>query len=244
MDGLDLQALQGMVPMAGTLGIELLEADPGRVVAKMDWAPERCTAGGVMHGGALMSLADTAGGVVAFLNVPDGASGTTTIESKTNLIRAVTGGSVRVESRPVHRGRTLAVIEGKISDDETAMRFVPYPVVAFDLDGTLLRGTSVSLRLAEWMDRGELTGELERAFRAGEISNRQVAEASVGWIAGMTPEEVWAELEHAPWIDGIEETISALVAAGCDVLLGTVTWRFAADMLGRSTGSTPSPAPR
>jgi 1,4-dihydroxy-2-naphthoyl-CoA hydrolase len=118
MEGLDLRALKGMVPMAGTLGIEILEADPARVVAKMDWAPERCTVGGVMHGGALMSLADTAGAVVAFLNLPDGASGTTTIESKTNLMRAVTGGSVRVESRPVHRGGTLAVIESEVSDDE------------------------------------------------------------------------------------------------------------------------------
>jgi uncharacterized protein (TIGR00369 family) len=118
MGELDLRALETMVPLAETLGIELLEADPAHVVAKMDWAPERCTANGVMHGGALMSLADTAGAVVAFLNLPDGAAGTTTIESKTNLMRAVTGGTVRVESRPVHRGGTIAVIEGEVFDDE------------------------------------------------------------------------------------------------------------------------------
>jgi uncharacterized protein (TIGR00369 family) len=115
---MNLEALREMIPMAGTLGIELLEADAERVVAKMDWAAERCTAGGVMHGGALMSLADTAGAVVAFLNLPDGAAGTTTIESKTNLVRAVAGGSVRVESRPVHRGGTLAVIESEVRDEK------------------------------------------------------------------------------------------------------------------------------
>jgi uncharacterized protein (TIGR00369 family) len=88
----------------------------------MDWAPERCTAGGVMHGGALMLLADTAGAVVAFLNLPEGAVGTATTESKTNLLRAVTAGAVKVESRPIHRGGTLAVIESATSDDEGPAR--------------------------------------------------------------------------------------------------------------------------
>ena len=116
------------------------------------------------------------------------------------------------------------------------MSSVPYPVVVFDLDGTLLQGTSVSLSLAEWMDRGELIEDLERRFRAGEISNRHVADISAEWFTGVTLEEVWAELEPAPWIDGIEETIAALIAAGCRVLLGTVTWRFAAEMLQRRYG--------
>jgi phosphoserine phosphatase len=116
------------------------------------------------------------------------------------------------------------------------MSVAPYPVVVFDLDGTLLRGTSVSLHLAEWMDQGELIAELERRFHAGEISNREVADVSASWFAGITPEEVWAELEGGPWIEGIEETVGALLAAGCQVLLGTVTWRFAAEMLGRRYG--------
>lgn len=113
----DLADLQAMIPLAATLGIELLEAGPELVVARMGWAPERCTAGGVLHGGALMSLADTAGAVCAFLNLPAGALSTATIESKTNLLRAVTGGAVRVESRPVHRGGTLALIESDVSDE-------------------------------------------------------------------------------------------------------------------------------
>ncbi len=116
------------------------------------------------------------------------------------------------------------------------MSDVRYPVVVFDLDGTLLRGTSVSQRLGDWMGRGPLIEELEQRFRAGEISNRQVADTSAEWFAGVAPEEVWAQLEPAPWIDGIEETVAALVAAGCRVLLGTVTWRFAAEMLQRRYG--------
>ncbi|HVX33268.1 MAG TPA: PaaI family thioesterase [Solirubrobacterales bacterium] len=109
--------LQAMVPMATTLGIELLEAGPGQVVARMGWAPERCTVGGVMHGGALMSLADTAGAICAFLDLPEGAVGTATIESKTNLLRAVREGSVTARSRPLHHGSTLAVIETELRDD-------------------------------------------------------------------------------------------------------------------------------
>jgi len=111
-----------------------------------------------------------------------------------------------------------------------------YPVVVFDLDGTLLRGTSVSLLSAEWLGRGEVIESLERRFRAGEISNSEVADTSAGWFAGVSPEEVWVALESAPWIDGIEETVSALLAADCRVLLGTVTWRFVAEMVQRRYG--------
>ena len=58
------------------------KATPDEVIGRMAWAPERCTAGGVLHGGALMGLADSLGGVCAFLNLPEG-SGTATISSST-----------------------------------------------------------------------------------------------------------------------------------------------------------------
>jgi phosphoserine phosphatase len=113
---------------------------------------------------------------------------------------------------------------------------VRYPVVVFDLDGTLLRGTTVSLRLAEWMGRGEIVDQLERRFHAGEITNREVADVSASWFTGLAVDEIWAELAAGPWIEGIEDTVAALIAAGCEVLLGTVTWRFAAEMLQRRYG--------
>ena len=56
------------------------------VVGELDWAPERCTVGGVLHGGTLMTLADSVGAVCAFLSLPAGATGTSTIASKTNLV--------------------------------------------------------------------------------------------------------------------------------------------------------------
>ena len=64
----------------------------------MEWAPERCTAGGLLHGGALMAMADGGGGALAFLNLPDGAVGTATIESKTNFLRGVRDGAVTATS--------------------------------------------------------------------------------------------------------------------------------------------------
>ena len=57
-----------------------------RVVLTLDWRPELCTSGGLLHGGAVMALADAAGGACAFFNLPEGATGTSTIESKTNFL--------------------------------------------------------------------------------------------------------------------------------------------------------------
>jgi uncharacterized protein (TIGR00369 family) len=71
-----------------------------------------------MHGGAIMSLADTCGGVCAFLNLPEGAGGTATIESKTNFLRAVQGGTVTATTRPLHKGRTLIVLETELVRDD------------------------------------------------------------------------------------------------------------------------------
>ena len=74
------------------------------------------TSAGVMHGGALMSLADSVGAVCAFLNLPPGAA-TTTIESKTNFFRAVRSGSARATATPLHTGRTVIVVQTDIRDD-------------------------------------------------------------------------------------------------------------------------------
>lgn len=106
------------MPFAAVTGIEILEAAPDQVRGRVEWAPERCTAGGIMHGGAIMTLADTCGAVCAFLNLPDGASGTATIESKTNLLRAVSSGALTATSRPLHIGRTTIVVETELTRDD------------------------------------------------------------------------------------------------------------------------------
>jgi 1,4-dihydroxy-2-naphthoyl-CoA hydrolase len=114
----DLKSLSDLIPFAAAIGMELLEATPELVVSRLQWTPERCTTGGVMHGGALMALADNGGGVCAFLNLPEGAVGTATIESKTNFMRAVREGAVTASSRPLHVGRTMVVVETELVRDD------------------------------------------------------------------------------------------------------------------------------
>src|SRR5258708_19401720 len=69
----DLVALRDMLPFAKLVGIELLEASAEVVRGRLEWSPGLCTAGGLMHGGALMSLAHTCGALCAFLALPQGA---------------------------------------------------------------------------------------------------------------------------------------------------------------------------
>lgn len=112
-----LAQLSALMPFAERLGIALQSATAEEVVATLPWAEDLCTAGGVLHGGAQMSLADSAGAVCAFLNIPPGA-GTTTVESKTNFFRGVRSGTVRAAARPLHVGRTLIVVETELWDEK------------------------------------------------------------------------------------------------------------------------------
>lgn len=104
------------VPFATVLGIEVGEVTPQQVTATMDWAEDRCTTGGMLHGGALMAFADTVGAVCAVANLPAGAT-TATIESKTNFFRAVRAGRVTATCLPLHVGRTTIVAQTNLTDD-------------------------------------------------------------------------------------------------------------------------------
>ena len=108
--------LAAAMPFGTRLGIELDAASPDEVVGGLEWAPDLCTAGGVLHGGALMGLADSLGGICAYLNLPAGASGTATIESKTNFFRGVRSGRVVGTARPLHVGRTTIVVQTDLRD--------------------------------------------------------------------------------------------------------------------------------
>ena len=104
------------MPFAASLGIVLEEATPQVCRGSLAWMPERCTVDTAMHGGVLMSLADSVGAVCAYLNVPTGA-GTSTLESKTNFFRAVREGRLHATSRPLHVGRSFVVVQTELTDD-------------------------------------------------------------------------------------------------------------------------------
>lgn len=113
---IDLAAANdALPPLARHLGVRLTEAGPDRIVAELTIRPEHCTVGNICHGGTLMALADTAGAVAAFLNLPQGAAGTTTIESKTNLVAsAPVGATLVAAATPVHRGRRAQTWQTRI----------------------------------------------------------------------------------------------------------------------------------
>jgi 1,4-dihydroxy-2-naphthoyl-CoA hydrolase len=120
-DSFSLTQLRDSMPFAALMGIEIIEATAELVRAELAWREELCTAGSLMHGGALMALADTCGGLCAFLNLPDGAHGTATIESKTNFTRGVTAGTLTAVTRPLHAGRTMIVIESELREENGAL---------------------------------------------------------------------------------------------------------------------------
>jgi len=111
----DLGALVAAMPHAAALGVALESASADEVVGGFDWAGERCTAGGVIHGGALMALADSVGAVCAFLGLPPGTT-TATTSSTTHFLRAVREGRVTATARPLHRGRAQVVVRTDLTD--------------------------------------------------------------------------------------------------------------------------------
>ena len=106
------QRLQPLFP--GLMGVEVTEAAQDGVTARLAVRPELCTAGGILHGGAIMAFADTLGAVGTVLNLPQGAS-TTTIESGTRFLAAAPVDTVVTgRSTPLHRGRTTMVWQTEI----------------------------------------------------------------------------------------------------------------------------------
>ena len=117
---IDAQTLADMLatmPFSVGLGVELTTASSAEVVGTMSWSAERCTIGGALHGGSLLGFGDSLGAICAFLNLPSGAIGTTTIESKTNFFRGVRSGAVVGTCTPLHVGRTTIVVQTDIRDD-------------------------------------------------------------------------------------------------------------------------------
>ena len=107
------------MPLAGTLGVLIDEGRKDRVAGKLPVRPEICTAGNIVHGGAIMAFADCLGAVGAFLALPEGASGTTTIESKTNFLGGGPVGTTLIgEATPVKIGKRLSVWQTRIRTEE------------------------------------------------------------------------------------------------------------------------------
>ena len=118
MDALD-RVRANPLPFAEALGVTYDAAGADAVTARMVIRPDLCTLGGVAHGGAIMSFADTLGGAAAFANLPEGAKGTTTLESKTNFIAGAPAGSALIgRCALVHRGRRTQIWQTRVETAE------------------------------------------------------------------------------------------------------------------------------
>ncbi len=107
------------LPFAQLLGIEFVSAEEDTLAARMLIRPDLCTIGGIAHGGAIMSFADTLGAAAAFINLPAGAKGTATIESKTNFVAPAPVGSTLVgHTTVVHRGRRTQIWQTRVATEE------------------------------------------------------------------------------------------------------------------------------
>jgi 1,4-dihydroxy-2-naphthoyl-CoA hydrolase len=106
------------LPLAKTLGIELIVAEKGRVVGQLTVREEITTGGHILHGGAYMAFADTLGAIGAVLNLREGTR-TTTLESKTNFLgSARVGETITGEATPLHVGRRSSVWTTRITGAE------------------------------------------------------------------------------------------------------------------------------
>jgi 1,4-dihydroxy-2-naphthoyl-CoA hydrolase len=100
------------------IGIKVTHVSPDRVEATLTAREELSNRAGVLHGGAIMTIADTIGGVGTTANLPKGA-GTVTIESKTNFFAAIpVGDTARAECTALHRGRTTMVWQTRITRND------------------------------------------------------------------------------------------------------------------------------
>ena len=110
------EQLKGLFP--DVLDFHFMDATPERVTARLTVRPELCTVGEVMHGGAIMTFADTLGAVATVLNLAPGAR-TTTIESKTNFLAAARRDTQIIgECRALHRGKQTMVWQTTIRTEE------------------------------------------------------------------------------------------------------------------------------
>jgi phosphoserine phosphatase len=114
--------------------------------------------------------------------------------------------------------------------------FGRWRLACFDLDGTLVHGTSVSQHLADRFGQSEQMAELERRYSSGEISNSVVAEEQARNYRDIPLPQVVAKLSDIACIEGIDSTLAALREREIESLLGTVTWSFAAEEFRRRHG--------
>jgi 1,4-dihydroxy-2-naphthoyl-CoA hydrolase len=104
--------------LPGLLGIQIDDIEEGHVRMHLPLRPELLAPNGYLHAGTVVALADSACGYGCIASLPEGATGFTTVELKTNFLATVLEGTLRVESRRIHGGRTTQVWDATVSNED------------------------------------------------------------------------------------------------------------------------------
>ena len=120
--------------LPGLLGVEIESVETGRVRGRLTVTERHLAPNGYLHAAALIALADTACGYGSILNLPEGGTGFTTIELKTNFLRTALEGTIACEARLVHGGRTTQLWDATVTDPEGR------PMALFRCTQLVLRG--------------------------------------------------------------------------------------------------------
>ncbi|MDF2701324.1 MAG: Phenylacetic acid degradation-related protein [Rubrobacteraceae bacterium] len=107
---------RGVGRLPGLIGLEVLEAEEGRLATRLELRDELLAPNGYLHAATVVALADTSCGYGTFVGLPEGAEGFTTVELKTNFLGSRRSGAIRCVARLVHGGRTTQVWDATVVD--------------------------------------------------------------------------------------------------------------------------------
>jgi 1,4-dihydroxy-2-naphthoyl-CoA hydrolase len=107
---------RGVGRLPGLIGLEVLEAEEGRLATRLELRDELLAPNGYLHAATVVALADTSCGYGTFVGLPEGAEGFTTVELKTNFLGSRRSGAIRCEARLAHGGRTTQVWDATVVD--------------------------------------------------------------------------------------------------------------------------------
>ena len=108
----------GSFGFPGLLGIDFQEPGDGHLRARLELEEKHMAPNGYLHAGAVVGLADSACGYGCILNLPEAATGFTTVELKTNFLRSVREGTIECEARLAHGGRTTQIWDATVADPD------------------------------------------------------------------------------------------------------------------------------
>ena len=113
---------RGIGTLPGLIGVEILEAEKGRLASRLDLREELLAPNGYLHAATVIALADTSCGYGCFVNLPDEAEGFTTVELKSNFLGTKREGIIECEATLVHGGRATQVWDATVTDNESGKK--------------------------------------------------------------------------------------------------------------------------